>query len=57
MIPISQYSNKELVYLIKEGRYFRCKKTDHTTCDSSRKKKVAAISEGISKDNNSLGKE
>ncbi len=42
---------------MKESRCFSCKERGHTVYDCPRKRKIAAISEGINKDNNSQGKE
>lgn len=50
-------SNEKQACLIKEGRYFNYKEKDHLAYDYPRKKKVAAILKGISKDGNTQRKE
>lgn len=40
-----------------DGRCFKSKKKGYIAYDCSRKREVAAISEGVNKNNNSRGKE
>ncbi len=51
-----QHSDEERVRLMKEGRYFNCKERGHTAYDCPKKGKIAAISEDVSKDNDSKRK-
>ena len=37
---------------MKNGRYFSCKKKGHNAYNCPKKRKIAAISEGISEDSN-----
>ncbi len=55
MTPMPQYSDEERARLIKEGRCFSCKERGHTVYDYPRKRKIATILEGISKDSDSQG--
>lgn len=48
-----QHLEEKQVHLIKKGKCFNCKKRSYTIHDYSRKRKIAAILKGISKDNNS----
>ena len=57
MTPTPQYSDEERARLMKEGRCFSCKEKGHTAYNCPRKGKVAAISEGVSEDSDSQGKE
>ena len=43
---------KKQAQLMKEGRCFNCKKRGHITYNCSKKGKIAAILENVSKDNN-----
>ena len=55
--PTPRHSEEERARLMKEGRCFSCKKRGHTAYDYPKKGKIAAISEGVSEDSNSQGKE
>ena len=55
--PTPRRSEEERARLMKEGRCFSCKKRGHTAYDYPKKGKIAAISEGVSEDSNSQGKE
>ena len=55
--PTLQYSEEEQARLIKKGRCFSCKEKGYNTYDYSKKKKIAAISDSVSKDSNCQGKE
>ncbi len=57
MTPTPQHSDEEQARLIKEDRYFSYKERGHIAYDYPRKGKIAAISESISKDSDSQGKE
>ena len=57
MSSTPRHSEKERAWLMKEGRYFSCKKKDHTTYGCLKKGKIAAISEGVSEGSDSQGKE
>ena len=57
MTPMPQHSNEKRARLMKEGKYFSCKERGHTTYDCLKKGKIAAISEGVSEDSDSQGKE
>lgn len=52
-----QQSEKEQARLMKEGRYFSCKKKCHTVYDCPKKGIIAAISNSGSEDSDSQGKE
>ena len=55
--PTSRHSKEKQAPLMKEGRCFRYKKRGHTPYNCPKKGKIAVISEGISKNSNSQGKE
>ena len=55
--PTPRHLKEEWACLMKEDRYFRCKKRGHTAYNCPKKGKIAAISEGVSEDSNSQGKE
>ena len=55
--PTPQHSDEERARLMKERRSFSCKKRGHTAYDCSRKGEIVAISEGVSEDIDSHGKE
>lgn len=55
MTSTPQYSEQEQIRLIKERRYFSCKKRGHIAYDYLRKGKIATILESISKDIDSHG--
>ena len=57
VMPTPQHLEEKQTCLIKEGRCFSCKKRGHTAYDCPKKRKIAAISEGVSEDSNSQGKE
>ena len=57
MTPTPQYLDEKRARLMKEGRCFSYKERGHTTYDCPRKGKIAAISESISEDSDSQGKE
>ena len=57
MTPTPQYLDQKRAHLIKKERCFNYKEKGHITYDSSRKEKIAAISESIREDSDSQEKE
>ena len=55
--PMPRHLDEKQARLMKEGRCFNCKEKGYTAYNYSKKEKIAAISEGISKDSNNQGKE
>ena len=55
--PTPRHLEEERARLMKENRCFSYKKRGHTAYDCPRKEKIIAISEGVSEDSNSQGKE
>ncbi len=54
---MSRHLEEKRTRLIKKGKCFSCKEKGHTAYVCLKKEKIAAISEGISEDNISQGKE
>lgn len=50
-------SEEKQKWLIKEEKYFKCKKRDNIPYDYSKKEKIAAISQTINKSSDSQKKE
>ena len=56
-MPMPQHLDEKQIRLIKEGRCFSYKKRGYIAYHCLKKGKIIAISEGVSKDSNSKGKE
>ena len=55
--PTPQHLEEEQARLIKEGRCFSFKERGHTAYDYPKKRKIAAILEGVNEDSNNQEKE
>ena len=55
--PTPRHLKEKRACLMKEGRCFNFKKRGHTAYDCPKKRKIAAISEGVSEDSNSYENE
>lgn len=51
-----QHLDKEQVYLMKERRFFSCKKRGHIAYNCSKKKKIVTISKDLIENNSSQEK-
>ena len=57
MSPTPQHSEEKRARLMKKRRCFSCKEKGHIAYDCLRKRKIAAISEGVSEGSDSQAKE